>query len=284
MITHTRTYAVLEVPGAFYDLVREKLLAAGYDQAVHHDRGHGEVVDMHGIALARGEEQTDNAAKAVRRLREFLWPFVGGADQTPLQVVDQARTLIVELRAERAALARLHPGTGNTPVEHRPPWVPTDDPQERAAQERYDREHPCQCPRCRCTAPFVLDPDIAPLLFEAFDRGVVPPMFPRLRWALYGKTLQPGHLRTARLRLFWWHVVRRYESELCQRCGGPVRLVFHVPDALWEQITGGSRSPGGEAAPGVLCPPCVDELATQRLGRGGFLRWTCAADDTVMRG
>ena len=103
----------------------------------------------------------------------------------------------------------------------------------------------------------------------------------QLRYALWIKALREP-VRFARLRLIWWYIVRRYESELCQRCGRPVGLVFHAPDAIWERITGEARSPGGEAGGGVLCPYCVDDLAT---AKGlPFLRWTCATDDSVMRG
>lgn len=105
-----------------------------------------------------------------------------------------------------------------------------------------------------------------------------------VRWVLREKWLMPRHFRLARLRAFYWAVLRRYETELCQRCGGRVRVVFHVPDAIWEEVTGNARSEGGEAGGGVLCVPCVDELYEELRGRRGFLRWTCAVDDSVMTG
>lgn len=46
----TRTYAVMEVPQAVYDVIKAKLLAAGYDH-VFDNHGKAEVIDMHGIAL-----------------------------------------------------------------------------------------------------------------------------------------------------------------------------------------------------------------------------------------
>lgn len=46
----THTYAVLEVSPGVYAEIRERLKAAGYQHAFHHDRD-GEVIDMHGIAL-----------------------------------------------------------------------------------------------------------------------------------------------------------------------------------------------------------------------------------------
>lgn len=45
----TYTYAVLEISQAAYDEIAQKLRAAQYDHAFHHDEG--EVIDMHGIAL-----------------------------------------------------------------------------------------------------------------------------------------------------------------------------------------------------------------------------------------
>ena len=59
-------------------------------------------------------------------------------------------------------------------------------------------------------------------------------------------------------------------------------LGFHVPDAIWEAVTGHARYPDGEAAPGILCIPCVDDLADE--AGLTYLRWTCALDDSVMRG
>jgi hypothetical protein len=50
MITHTRTYAILELSPEAYLEIRTKLLAAGYEHAF--DRTEGvETIDVHGIAL-----------------------------------------------------------------------------------------------------------------------------------------------------------------------------------------------------------------------------------------
>ena len=91
--------------------------------------------------------------------------------------------------------------------------------------------------------------------------------------------------RLARLRALYWVLVRGHDSEICARCGGPVRVVFHVPDAIWEAASGflnAARSPGGESGAGVLCIPCVDDLAHE----AGLmvLIWTCSFDDSVMVG
>lgn len=80
--------------------------------------------------------------------------------------------------------------------------------------------------------------------------------------------------RMATVRGMYWWLVRRYETELCQRCGRPVRVVFHAPDDLWELATGCVRVPDGESAPGVLCPACVDDLVEPQIE--GYLTWTCA--------
>lgn len=88
--------------------------------------------------------------------------------------------------------------------------------------------------------------------------------------------------RAATMRCLYWWIVRRWETELCQHCGRPVRIVYHAPDAIWEAVTGRARHPDGHAAPGILCPPCFDDLAE---AKGlPYLRWTCATSDEVMYG
>lgn len=88
-----------------------------------------------------------------------------------------------------------------------------------------------------------------------------------LRYALIADS------RVAALRSLYWMLVRRYKTELCQHCGRPVRVVFHAPDYIWELATGCARHPDGHAAPGILCPPCVDELVGPKVD--GYLTWTC---------
>lgn len=53
--------------------------------------------------------------------------------------------------------------------------------------------------------------------------------------------------KMATLRTLYWWIIRRYETELCQHCGGPVRIVYHAPDEIWEAVTGNVRYPDGEA-------------------------------------
>lgn len=78
----------------------------------------------------------------------------------------------------------------------------------------------------------------------------------------------------AALRSLYWMLVRRYKTELCQHCGRPVRVVFHTPDEIWKIATGLDPHPDGESAGGILCIPCVDELAESTI-TGGYLAWTC---------
>lgn len=49
-LRQTHTIVTMDVPAALYDLVRQKLLDAGYGHAV--DDREGEL-DMHGVALTR---------------------------------------------------------------------------------------------------------------------------------------------------------------------------------------------------------------------------------------
>ena len=50
MITHTYTYALLDVSSETYYEIYDKLREAGYDHCFHRDDGKT-VIDMHGIAL-----------------------------------------------------------------------------------------------------------------------------------------------------------------------------------------------------------------------------------------
>lgn len=88
----------------------------------------------------------------------------------------------------------------------------------------------------------------------------------------------PDALRLARARALYWTLVRGHDSEICLRCGAPVRVVYWAPDELWERCSGfeyAARN-GSEAGSGVLCPYCLDALA------GWPLYWTCSRDEMVM--
>lgn len=52
LLRTTHTFVLLDVPYEMYNLVREKLIAAGYDHAVDDTE---KTLDMHGIALTPEE-------------------------------------------------------------------------------------------------------------------------------------------------------------------------------------------------------------------------------------
>ena len=52
MPRHTHTCVVLEVDGATYNDIRDKLKAAGYDHVFNNDDEYGVTIDMTGIMLA----------------------------------------------------------------------------------------------------------------------------------------------------------------------------------------------------------------------------------------
>ena len=48
----THTYVILELSPAAWQEISDKMRDAGYSHAFHDDTEHGEVIDMHGIAVA----------------------------------------------------------------------------------------------------------------------------------------------------------------------------------------------------------------------------------------
>jgi hypothetical protein len=90
----------------------------------------------------------------------------------------------------------------------------------------------------------------------------------RFLWVFRRKRWHPDVRKLAQLRALYWVVIRRHPTEICGRCGGPVGMVFHVPDALWVAHCGTRQPPHG-----VLCMRCFDTLA-ERHGVG--LYWSCA--------
>lgn len=60
------------------------------------------------------------------------------------------------------------------------------------------------------------------------------------------------------LRRFYWRHIRRWESEICEVCGRPVRVAWWCHDPkLWTRVTGYSRV-GREDAAGIWCIYCFD--------------------------
>lgn len=72
----------------------------------------------------------------------------------------------------------------------------------------------------------------------------------------------------ARLRALYLIVVKRHETEICCRCGGPVGSVFHLPDPLWWRINGQDD--------GVLCIGCVESIARDQEI---YLCWEATEDE-----
>jgi hypothetical protein len=74
----------------------------------------------------------------------------------------------------------------------------------------------------------------------------------------------------ARLREFYWRRLRRWETEICQWCGGRVRIVWTASDEDWLRVMGHDG--------GVLCVFCF-EGAMEEQGR--FIRWVPTPLDTI---
>jgi hypothetical protein len=74
--------------------------------------------------------------------------------------------------------------------------------------------------------------------------------------------------RPARLRGFYWAIIRGWDAELCQECGRPVRTVWWCHDDwLWEKVTGDAKPAGSrESAAGIFCITCFDAAARKVCG------------------
>jgi hypothetical protein len=88
----THTYAILEVPRAVYAAVRALLSAADYGHAFH-----GEVIDMHGIALRSkdGSGNTDIVVSTLlsSRTKEGRIDFAMNGELTQMDL-DKAREVV----------------------------------------------------------------------------------------------------------------------------------------------------------------------------------------------
>lgn len=58
MLRQTHTYVVMELSEGAYEEIKQKMLAAGYGHVFHTDSQHGEVIDMHGIAVGLDKEDS----------------------------------------------------------------------------------------------------------------------------------------------------------------------------------------------------------------------------------
>jgi hypothetical protein len=75
-MTHTYTYAVLDISAEAYQEIRDKLKAAGYSDQFHKERDGAEVIDMHGIAVkAAGTSTGGTTARNLRRQHERGLPL-----------------------------------------------------------------------------------------------------------------------------------------------------------------------------------------------------------------
>lgn len=77
----------------------------------------------------------------------------------------------------------------------------------------------------------------------------------------------------ARLRFLYWRWARRYETELCLRCGGPYYKQigdtwWHAPDGLWRYVEGGTG--------GLRCPRC---FTADCRARGILVYWAPVIDN-----
>ena len=79
--------------------------------------------------------------------------------------------------------------------------------------------------------------------------------------------------RWAKVRWVYWRHLRRYDGEVCHRCGRPVARStnswWHADDPLWIDVSGSF---------GILCPPCFHDLARAQ-GRMVFFiasEWSAA--------
>ena len=71
-LTHTHTYAVLEVSPLVYAEIKDKLKAAGYDQALHESG----VIDLNGLALQSqdgpGSDSAEKILEAAAGLKDII--------------------------------------------------------------------------------------------------------------------------------------------------------------------------------------------------------------------
>lgn len=95
------------------------------------------------------------------------------------------------------------------------------------------------------------------------------------RWSFRSRGWHPRAKRLARLRHLYWTLVRWHETEICNKCGGPVGLAWHAPDDLWLYFSGLAHPPHGQ-----LCSGCFSEEVRHHTGKGIF--WTCSQDPSIL--
>jgi len=81
--------------------------------------------------------------------------------------------------------------------------------------------------------------------------------FELVRFALTEKAFRKDAFWSARLRCIF-HTLCGHETEICQRCGGKVNIVWWCADIhIWSKVTGCDGN-------GVLCANCFDGLANDK--------------------
>lgn len=80
---------------------------------------------------------------------------------------------------------------------------------------------------------------------------------------------EPNPSLIAAIRDYWWRYIRRYETEMCQRCCRPmargIHSWYHADDPLWKRINAAWQATRGwhSAAlrgAGILCPSCLTDV------------------------
>lgn len=97
-------------------------------------------------------------------------------------------------------------------------------------------------------------------------------------WSFVSKCWHPKRKWYARARAFYLSLIG-WDTEVCSLCGGRVRVVFHVPNAMWRESSGcvdPKVDYRGYSLPGVLCVYCFNDLA------GWPIFWTCSRDESEM--
>jgi hypothetical protein len=115
--TVTHTYAILEVCRGTFQEVRRKLEAVGYQHAFHEGSEHGEVIDMHGIALAAEERRTGGVSLVLGVVPVQVHDLATGRDVLLADVPEDdldalGWAFVAKLKAERSTQLSRRQGPG----------------------------------------------------------------------------------------------------------------------------------------------------------------------------
>jgi hypothetical protein len=104
----TYTYAKLVISLEAYREIRGKLDEAGYNEQFHSDLENGELIDMHGVALAPDISNNRERLEIYEMLRRMERQHVGGMAQMYKDAADEIARLRSEVdRLERVRLSSL---------------------------------------------------------------------------------------------------------------------------------------------------------------------------------